>query len=313
MSVAIRIARAKTDRDLILFSGYHGWSDWYLAANLANESNLDGQLMPGLSPKGVPRGLANTAIPFDSGSIPSLRKVISGKEKKIAAIVIEPARGNKANSKYLSTLKDLAREFGAVLIFDEITSGFRQCTGGLHIAAKVKPDIAVFAKSISNGYPIGVVIGTEEVMEAAQNTFISSTNWTDAIGPAAAIATIKKFKRDQVANHLNKMGQAVQKIWETAGKNHNLNITVSGIPSLSAFQFNHPRKNTLNTFFTVSCLEYGILGFRQFKPSYSHDLLDIERYSIVVDHIFEQISEQAYNVKVDTPVHHTGFKRLTSE
>ena len=131
--------------------------------NLANDSNLDGQLMPGLSPNGVPRGLSGTAIPFEANSIDSIKDKIRGKENEVAAIVIEPARGEAAEPRYLQALKDLAEEIGAVLIFDEITSGFRQCVGGLHILSKVAPDIAVFAKSIANGYPIGVVMGREAV------------------------------------------------------------------------------------------------------------------------------------------------------
>ena len=313
MSIAVRIARAKTNRDLILFSGYHGWNDWYLAANLANDSNLDGQLMPGLSPNGVPRGLSGTAIPFEANSIDSIKDKIRGKENEVAAIVIEPARGEAAEPRYLQALKDLAEEIGAVLIFDEITSGFRQCVGGLHILSKVAPDIAVFAKSIANGYPIGVVMGREGVMQAAQNTFISSTNWTEAVGPAAAIETIKKFKKERVDTHLVKIGTAVQNVLKDSSKRHGVDITVSGIPSLTAFQFNVPNANLLNTYFTVSCLEYGVLGFRQFKASYSHQENDVSMYSKVVDAIFRDISNDATRIELSTPLHHNGFKRLTRE
>ena len=121
VSIAVRIARARTKRDKILFSGYHGWTDWYLAANLADDEALDGQLMPGLEPLGVPRGLTGTAIPFNFNDIDSLRDKIKGQEKEIAAIVIEPARGNEAPDEYLTKLREISSEIGAVLVFDEIT------------------------------------------------------------------------------------------------------------------------------------------------------------------------------------------------
>jgi glutamate-1-semialdehyde 2,1-aminomutase len=105
MSIAVRIARAFTDREIIIFSGYHGWNDWYLSANLSDDKNLDGQLMSGLEPNGVPRSLIGTAIPFDSNSIDSLREKIKGRENKIAAIVIEPARGEEVSTNFLKSLK----------------------------------------------------------------------------------------------------------------------------------------------------------------------------------------------------------------
>ena len=190
MGIAVRIARASTKRDVVMFSGYHGWNDWYLAANLSNSSALDGQLMPGLEPNGVPRALLGTAFPFDANNIDSLKAKTANKESKIAAIVIEPARGELAEAGYLQDLRNYADEIGAVLIFDEITSGFRMCAGGIHRAYDVHPDIAVFAKSMANGYAMSAILGVEKVMQAAQNTFISSTNWTDRVGPVAALATI---------------------------------------------------------------------------------------------------------------------------
>lgn len=211
MAMAIRIARAFTGRDMVLFSGYHGWQDWYLAANLGENDALDGQLMSGLEPRGVPRGLKGTILPFYLQDIENLADTIKGKEKQIAAIVIEPARGEELPADALQKLKDFAGEISAVLIFDEITSGFRMCAGGIHLKYGINPDIAVFAKSMANGYAMAAVIGTEKVMQAAQTTFISSTNWTERIGPAAAIATIQKYIKENVAGHIINIGNAVKK------------------------------------------------------------------------------------------------------
>jgi glutamate-1-semialdehyde 2,1-aminomutase len=241
MGMAVRIARAHTRRDVVLFSGYHGWNDWYLAANLGETDGLDGQLMPGLQPNGVPRGLAGTAIPFHFNDIASLRDTIKGKEGQIAAIVIEPARGEEAPGEYLAKLREIADEIGAVLVFDEITSGFRMCAGGIHRRYGIHPDIAVFAKSMANGYAMATVIGTERVMQSAQTTFISSTNWTDRVGPVAALATLRKYQRENAEQHLIKLGNQTKRIWTGAAERAGLQISTSGLPTLASFGFQHPQ------------------------------------------------------------------------
>jgi glutamate-1-semialdehyde 2,1-aminomutase len=313
LAIAVRIARAKTKREIILFSGYHGWSDWYLAANLADESGLDGQLMPGLTPNGVPKGLAGTAIPFTFNDISSLRDTIRGKENQIAAIMIEPARGEEAPEEYLNQLKDLADDIGAVLIFDEITSGFRMCLGGIHRRYGVNPDMAVFAKSMANGYAMAAVIGTESVMQAAQSTFISSTNWTDRVGPVAALATIKKYRSKEVEKHLISVGTNVKNIWTTEAQKHNLQITISGLPSLASFSFESEINLELNTRFVIEMLERNILGFRQFKPSFAHSEIDLSKYEKAVGEVFCLLSDLSADDVLASETAHSGFARLTKE
>lgn len=313
MGMAVRIARAHTKRDTVLFSGYHGWNDWYLAANLSDDSNLDGQLMPGLEPNGVPRGLAGSALPFDANSIESLREKIKGQEKKIAAIVIEPARGEDAPAGYLKSLRELASEIGAVLLFDEITSGYRMCAGGIHRNYGVQPDMAVFAKSMANGYAMSVVMGSEKVMQAAQTTFISSTNWTDRIGPTAALATLKKYQRDHVDKHIIETGNKVKEIWKTTAVNAGLSVKVTGLPSLAAFAFQTSKSMEMNTRFTIEMLKEGFLGFRQFKPSQAHSQSDLNQYAVAVSKVFERIASDPECLALDTAKHHGGFQRLTKE
>jgi glutamate-1-semialdehyde aminotransferase len=312
MGLAVRIARAHTRRDVVMFSGYHGWNDWYLAANLADSASLDGQLMPGLLPNGVPRGLLGTAIPFDANNIDSLRDKVRGKEKTIAAIIIEPARGEDAPAGYLKALRELATEIGSVLIFDEITSGFRMCVGGIHRNYGIYPDMAVFAKSMANGYAMSVVMGAEKVMQSAQTTFISSTNWTDRIGPAAALATLRKYQRLGVEKHLIDTGNKVKQIWRGAGEAHGLEINVTGLPSLAAFTLKSPNAIALNTRFTIELLRRGFLGFRQFKPSLAHQSADLSQYQNAVDEVFALIAADPA-LSIDTPLAHSGFQRLTKE
>ena len=313
MGLAIRVARASTKRDVVMFSGYHGWNDWYLAANLADDAALDGQLMPGLQPNGVPRGLTGTAISFDANNIESLREKVRGKENQIAAIVIEPARGEDAPPGYLQALRELASEIGAVLVFDEITSGFRMCAGGIHRNYGVYPDLAVFAKSMANGYAMSVVMGVEKVMQAAQTTFISSTNWTDRVGPTAALATLKKYQREHVEKHLIATGNRVKDIWRQAAVRSGLEINVTGLPSLGAFGFKARHPMGMNTRFTIEMLKEGFLGFRQFKPSFAHQSDDLDRYQKAVERIFPLLAADLECTELRTPKHHSGFQRLTKE
>jgi glutamate-1-semialdehyde 2,1-aminomutase len=313
MSIAIRIARAKTHKDIVLFSGYHGWNDWYISANLSDSEGLDGQLMPGLQPNGVPRSLQGSAIPFDANDIQSLKDKIKGKEKQIACIVIEPARGEDAPEGYLKSLRELADELGAVLIFDEITSGFRMCAGGIHRNYGVYPDIAVLAKSMANGYAMSVILGKEDVMQSAQTTFISSTNWTERIGPTAALATIRKYIRTNTDKHIISIGEGVKKIWENAAELNNINIKISGLPSLANFSFQYNNANELNTIFTIEMLKRGFLGFRQIKPSLVHNNEILIEYEKSINEIFNLISNNDLNIKLTTPNHHIGFQRITKE
>src|ERR1700726_3821460 len=242
MSIAVRIARAHTGRDKIAFCGYHGWSDWYLAANLGEDEALDAHLLPGLEPRGVPRGLQGTALPFHYNQIDELKSIVKGNRNSLAAIVMEPQRGNEPAPGFLQEIRTIASEIGAVLIFDEITTGFRMTDGGIHLLLNVNPDIAVFAKAMANGYAMAAVIGTEEIMQAAQATFISSTNWTERIGPAAAIATIGKFRREKVAPHLIAIGNQVMEGWKAIAHRTGLRLHTSGLPSLCHFSFEHEQE-----------------------------------------------------------------------
>ncbi len=312
MAVAVRIARASTKRDLVLFSGYHGWSDWYLAANLARDEALDGQLMAGLQPAGVPRGLEGTAVPFQLTDIEELKEKIKGRENQVAAIIIEPARGEEAPKAALQALRDFASEIGAVLIFDEITSGFRMNLGGIHLRYQVDPDIAVFAKCLGNGYAIAAVVGREKIMQAAQTTFISSTNWTERIGPTAALATIRKYKEKGVAEQIISTGNSVKAIWKAMAEKHRLSLTVTGLPTLASFSFQDSESQSLNTIFTIEMLKLGFLGFRQFKPSLAHSSADVAAYSKAVDEVFSLISKNGVALLTSPPAHQ-GFRRLTKE
>lgn len=313
MAIAVRIARAFTRKDKILFSGYHGWSDWYLAANLGKTDALSGQLMPGLEPRGVPRALRGTAIPFIFHDVDHLKILVQKYRKNLAAIVVEPARREEAQKDFLKQLRSIATENKIVLIFDEITSGFRMNAGGIHLRYGIHPDIAVFAKSIANGYAMASIIGIKRVMQAAQTTFISSTNWTERIGPTAALATIQKYIRKNVAKHIIAIGNSVKKIWEVKAAKYHLDIETSGLPTLAHFRFRGQFDPHISTYFTIEMLKRGFLGYRQFKASYAHTQKEVGQYGRVVDEIFYKISKKDPRTLLKTPVAHRGFYRLTRE
>ncbi|MDD1674898.1 MAG: aminotransferase class III-fold pyridoxal phosphate-dependent enzyme, partial [Methanomicrobiales archaeon] len=233
MAIAVRIARAYTGQDRIAFCGYHGWHDWYLAANLADDRNLDGHLLPGLAPRGVPRTLSGTALPFRYNNLADLEEIARRWKGEIAAVIIEPVRDHEPEQGFLEGAGRIARELGAIFIIDEVSAGFRLNTGGAHLLYGLQPDIAVFAKAMSNGYPMAAVIGREDPMQAAQETFISSTYWTERIGPTAAIATIEKYGRCHVPDHLVRAGRLVQKGWQNAADHAGIPIEIGGIAPLA--------------------------------------------------------------------------------
>lgn len=314
MAMAVRIARAYTGKDNLAFCGYHGWSDWYLAANLADKKNLDGQLLPGLEPLGVPRCLKGTALPFYYNKIEELKKIV--KEQDIGTIVMEPRREHEPEHGFLEEVRRIADEIGAVLIFDEITSGWRMNLGGIHMLYKVYPDMAVFGKAMSNGYPMAAVIGRKNVMSAAQSTFISSTYWTERIGPAAALATIKKLKRYNVPAHLIKIGNLIAQGWQVLAEKYGLNVKITNMASLISFHFNYGEKSQpLHTLFTQEMLKKRYLASKTVYVSFAHKKEDIKKYLNVVDETFVLLKKAVEDDKIysllEGPVAHNSFQRLT--
>jgi len=310
-AIAVRIGRAASGKDGVAFCGYHGWSDWYLAANLADDKNLDGQLLPGLEPKGVPRGLKGTAIPFEYNRLDQLERII--KENDIGVIIMEPVRDKEPKDDFLKKVRELSTKNNIVLIFDEITSGFRKVLGGIHLHYGVYPDIAVIGKALGNGYPIGAVIGKRSIMDAAQSTFISSTYWTERIGPAAALATLRIMERDNVPAKIDKMGKYIGSRWEELAKKHGLDLHVGGLPSLTHFDFDREHLK-IKTLITQEMLKKGYLAGNSIYVSILHSKKVVDKYIDDLDEVFKAIKPALDNDTLDKmligPACMTGFKRL---
>jgi Glutamate-1-semialdehyde aminotransferase len=314
MSIAVRIARAATKKDIILFSGYHGWHDWYLSANIANDSALDGQLLPGLSPIGVARGMKGTSYPFFFNDCPEFLKLISQHSDNIGGIVIEAIRNITPDPSFFEILRSEADRLNIPLIVDEVSSGFRLNPGGAHTVLGLDPDIAVFAKGISNGYPMGVVIGKKKYMDAAQDSFISSTYWTERIGPVAAIATIKKMIKFKVQDYMIECGKQIQEGWRTLSSKHDISIHIGSIYPMSHFDFKE-NPLVLKTLFTQEMLAEGFLATNSYYACYAHKQEHIDAYLKAVDKVFaiiaQGLKENNPEKYLKGPVCQTGFKRLS--
>jgi glutamate-1-semialdehyde aminotransferase len=315
MAVAVRVARAATGREKIAFCGYHGWHDWYLAVNLGADDALDGHLLPGLEPLGVPRGLTNTMFPFSYNHIEELEHIVDAYGSEIAAIVMEPVRSNGPEEGFLERVRAIASRIGAVLIFDEITSGWRMATSGMHRIYGVDPDLVTFAKTMSNGIPMAALIGRRAVMDYAQCTFISSAYWTERSGPTAALTTLRKHYRLDIGAYLSKIGEQVQGGWQRAAEEAGLPIRIFGIPPLSTFSIEHVDAPALLTLFIQEMLDRGFLASHQFYPTYAHRDEHVRSYLDAVSESFlvvgKALREDSVRRRLRGPVKDMGFKRLT--
>ena len=311
-AIATRIGRAFSGKSGVAICGYHGWHDWYLAANLAEDDALDGHLLPGLKPLGVPRELQGTTRPFVYNDLDGLEEILSAGETGV--IYMEVERSTPPEEGFLQGVRNLADKYQSVLIFDECSSGFRILKGGTHLVHGVNPDIAMFGKTLGNGYAITAVIGTEEVMQAAQETFISSTFWTERIGPAAALATLDAMEVEDAPSKVNQIGENVQKIWKELAKKNGLKIQVSGLPALSSFSIEGFDNSIVKTFIVQEMLERNHIAGNAFFACIEHTDEILNGYSERLDEVFSMISTSQSNDdlinRIDGSVCHTGFHRL---
>jgi glutamate-1-semialdehyde 2,1-aminomutase len=311
-AISIRIARTATGKNKIAFCGYHGWHDWYLSANLGDDSTLDGHLLPGLKPKGVPSNLEGTMLPFKYNKIEELEAIVANHD--IGVIKMEVSRNIEPKDGFLECVRKIATDNNIVLIFDECTSGFRETFGGLHKKYGVDPDMALFSKALGNGYAISAVIGIQEVMEATQSTFISSTFWTERIGPVAGLKTLEVMERENSWEQITATGKDIGKRWQALAEKFDLPIDIGGIPAL--INFNIPVDNWLKykTLITQEMLKKGILAANAVYVCTEHTQQVIDNYFERLDPIFSIIAgcESGMNVDeiLDGPVCHAGFKRL---
>ena len=312
-SIAIRIARAASGKDKVAICGYHGWHDWYLSANHNGGDDLKSHLIPGLNPNGVPKNLKNSVFPFRYNNYEELVEIVE--KNDIGVIKMEVMRNFGPEDNFLQKVRDLATRRNIVLIFDECSSGFRETYGGLFKKFNVIPDMAMFGKTIGNGYALTAVVGKKSVMEAAQSTFISSTFWTERIGPTAALATLEIMQREKSWETITAIGLKMQKGWKDLANLHDLDITVSGIPALTTYSFSSKNSLAYKTLITQEMLKKGFLGGTQFYACTKHTTEHLNLYFDVLGDIYKKISQCEsevldINVLLDGPICHGGFERL---
>ena len=312
-AIAIRIARAATGNDKIAICGYHGWHDWYLSANHNNGDDLSTHLLSGLNPKGVPKDLKNTVFPFNYNDFDNLKKIVE--QNNIGTIKMEVIRNIQPKNRFLENIRELATKKGIVLIFDECTSGFRENFGGIHQKFEIEPDIAMYGKTLGNGYAITAVVGRKDVMQAAQKTFISSTFWTERIGPTAALKTLEIMEREKSWDIITSLGNYMQEQWKSVSQKYKIDICISGLPSISTFSFTHKDSIKFKTFLTQEFLKKGFLTNTSFYASTAHSEKIIDNYSEVLEEVFFKIQkcingELNIDSLLDGKVSHNGFKRL---
>lgn len=312
-SIGIRIARAVTGKDNVAICGYHGWHDWYLSSNLNKQDKLDGHLLPGLEPNGVPKSLQGTVFPFSYNNFSELENIVN--EHDIGVIKMEVLRNHEPENNFLQKIRTLADERGIVLIFDECTSGFRETIGGLHKIYGVDPDMAIFGKALGNGYAITAVIGKREVMEAAQTTFISSTFWTERIGPSAALKTLEVMEAEKSWEQIKAAGLIIRERWQQLADSRGIQISISGLTPLPSFTIDSPNFLAYKTLITQEMLAMGYLAGNSVYVCTEHTPKIIDDYCDSLDSVFRLIQECEQGSKdiislLKGPVCHSSFKRL---
>ena len=313
-AIAIRIARAFSGRDKVVFCGYHGWHDWYISAG-SNDGALSDHLFEDIQTKGVPRSLAGTSIPFKWNDIDNLVNILDTHKGEVGVIKMEVTRNIIPEIGFLKSVRKLCDEKNIVLIFDECTSGFRETFGGLHLKFNIDPDLAVFGKALGNGYAITAVLGREDVMKASKESFISSTFWTERIGNVAALAALKEMEKSKSWNLISNLGRKIQAQWKTLANKYELEIEIGVIPAIATFSFKSKNALEYKTYLTREFLKKGYLASNLLFVSTEHLNIDLQEYFDILESIFKIISmrekgELTQKLVNDNELCGDTFKRL---
>ena len=315
-AIAVRIARSYTGKEKVLFCGYHGWHDWYLAANLASNSSLNQHLLPGLNPKGVPVSLSGTCLPFEYNNLEQLNSLLKQNSGNIACIIMEPTRFKQPDKGFLEGVRQLADEHNCLLIFDEVVTGFRMSKGGAQEYFGVMPDLATFAKAIANGYPLAAVVGRREIMKTQADNFISSTYWSDCSALVAGLATLNEINNEPVIETINNTGKTLISYLKQMTPKYALNVDVSGHGFDFTLNFDYGvLSDKIMTLFIQEMVARGIYTNGVFYPCYTHTSEDVEKIVSATDEVFAFLKQGIEKNKIDQllkcPERQTGCKRLT--
>ena len=312
-SIALRIARAKTGKDGVAICGYHGWHDWYLSSNLAKKDNLNKIHLSGLSTIGIPKKLKGLTYPFLYNDIQSFRVLIA-KNKNIGTVFMEVRRNIEPKNNFLKKIKKICEQNNIVLIFDECTSGFRETFGGLHKKYNINPDIAVFGKAIGNGIPITSILMGDGYFNSAKSSFISSTFWSESLGPAAAIETLKEMKRIKSWKTITKIGKSIKRFWTKMSKKYGIKLEINGIDPMPSFQFTSLNNEYYKNFITQEFLKRNILSSNVIYCCVNHTRF-LNKYFFEFEKIFKKIKQfesgkKSIFIENIYPLPNSNFQRL---
>lgn len=312
-SMAIRIGRAYANKGKIAICGYHGWHDWYLAANLKDPKKLDQHLLSGLKTNGVAKNLSGSTLSFNYNDFYSFEKIIKN-NNDLGIVIMEVMRNEPPKDNFLDKIRDICNRKKIVLIFDECSSGFRENFGGLHLNYNVNPDICMFGKALGNGYAITSLVGKEKIMKKARESFISSTFWSERIGYTAALKTLEIMERIKSWEKVSKLGSDIKKIWRTLSKSYELDINIAGLNAIPNFSFNSKNHLKYKTYITQEMLKHKILASNVVYMSVAHDQKIIKNYKDKITKIFAKIKDCENGKSIDkllkTKVCQSTFKRL---
>ena len=269
-TAAIRLARAYTNRELVAVSGYHGMHDWYIGSTVNN--------------KGVPKAVCDLTKPFEYNNISSLRDLFEKFPNQIAAVILEPIQGDGPVEGYLQELKDLTEKNGAVLIFDEVVSGFRYALGGASELYNVKPDLVTFGKGMGNGLPISAVAGKADILKLIEKgVFVSTTFGGEALSLAGALKTISILEAENSYKHIWELGEIMLTGLKELVKKYNLEevIKVTGLAPHGGISFEGTGSLSyldINSVYRDIMTQNGVLTIGINNINLSHTKKDIETF-----------------------------------
>jgi len=279
-AAAIRLARAYTGRDHIIVCGYHGWHDWYIGTTSRN--------------KGVPKEVSSLSHSFDYNNLNSLIRIFDSYPNKIAAVIIEPMNNTYPDKYFLKSVKKVTNQAGAVLIFDEVITGFRFSKGGAQELFGVKPDLTAFGKGIANGFPLSAVVGKKEIMSEMQNVFLSGTFGGELLSLAAAKNVLGRHLKEDICGELIANGHLLEEFVTKAANENGLanNFSMSGHPTwkfINWKSYDCYSPEEIKTFFMQEMFQEGILVLNSHNVSLAHSRKVVTRISDAYDRVFKKV------------------------
>ena len=290
---AIRLSRAVTGKDMVAVCGYHGWHDWYIGSTTRN--------------LGVPKSTQKMTHKFKYNNIESLEKLFKKHKNKFAAIILEPMNTDEPKDNFLQKVRSLSHKHGALLIFDEVITGFRWSLGGAQKYYKVTPDLACFGKAIANGMPISALVGKRKYMKKLSDIFYSFTSGGEALSIAAAIATINEIEKKKVINIIWKRGKYLQlKVRALIIKNNLEHIlALKGAPCWQILNISKTKNCSdleIKSFLQQELIQEGILWNGQHNLNFSHTKKDInelvQAYSDILPELKAHIKSNTLKKKL---------------